>query len=265
MGCAVPSRAKCPSLVLTRRWRQIQLLGQHQAENAGVAATLARQVANIDTGDIAAGLRQTTLPDRFEILDSDPMAVIDGSHNPGAMMTLASVLDRFKYDDLHLVIGAMSDKDHESMVEELPPVGTAFVTKPELDRAEELDTLAAAFDGNAAEVARVPSVPEATERAFSAAEPRLCSRHWVAPCRCGGSRPLDPTAGALSRLSRAWQGRFAWRWGVPRHGQGRTQPPPADGLPPARLGRTSRPTARRRRRRLLPVDSRRARDVRRGR
>jgi|AntRauTorcE11897_2_1112592.scaffolds.fasta_scaffold00399_10 dihydropteroate synthase len=170
MRCAIESEVAItgPDWALETN---LQLLGQHQAENAGVAATLARQVADVDTGDIAAGLRQATLPGRFEILDSDPRAVLDGSHNPGAMVTLASVLSRFEYDDLHVVFGAMSDKDHDSMVDELPPVGTAFVTRPGLDRAEDLDTLAAAFDGNADEVTRVPSVPEATERALSAAGP----------------------------------------------------------------------------------------------
>ncbi|WP_276273238.1 dihydropteroate synthase [Haloarcula litorea] len=149
----------------------LQLLGQHQATNAGVAATLARQVADVDTRDVAAGLRQATLPGRFEIIDTDPTTVLDGSHNPGAMTTLAATLDRFDYDGLRVVFGAMSDKDHERMVEALPPVETAFVARPGLDRAEDPATLAAAFEGNAAEIERVPSVPEATERALSGADP----------------------------------------------------------------------------------------------
>ena len=87
------------------------------------------------------------------------------------MVRLAAVLSRFEYDDLHVVFGAMADKDHDSMVETLPPVGTAVVTRPDLDRAADLDTLVAAFDGHADEVTRVPSVPEATERVRSAAGP----------------------------------------------------------------------------------------------
>ncbi|PSP60793.1 dihydropteroate synthase [Halobacteriales archaeon QH_8_67_36] len=198
MRCAIESEVSVtgPDWALETN---LQLLGQHQAENAGVAATLARQVADVDTEDIAAGLRQATLPGRFEILDSDPTVVLDGSHNPGAMVTLASVLDRFEYDDLHVVFGAMSDKDHESMVDVLPPVGTAFVTEPGLDRAEDLDTLAAAFDGNAAEVTRVPSVPEATERALSAADPDdfvlvTGSLYAVAEARDRWTRLLVPKA-----------------------------------------------------------------------
>jgi len=181
----------------------LQLLGQHQATNAGVAATLARQVADVGTQDIAAGLRQATLPGRFEILDSDPMAVLDGSHNPGAMVTLASVLDRFDYDDLHVVFGAMSDKNHAAMTAALPPVETAFVTKPGLDRAQDLDTLAAAFEGNADTVARVPAVPEATERALSNAEPDdfvlvTGSLYAVAEARDRWTRLVVPKSGRRS-------------------------------------------------------------------
>jgi dihydropteroate synthase len=177
----------------------LQLLGQHQATNAGVAATLARQVTDIDTQTIAAGLRQATLPGRFEILDSDPTAVLDGSHNPGAMRTLASVLDRFDYDDLHVVFGAMSDKDHESMVDALPPVDTAYVTEPDVDRAEAMSTLAAAFNGNAATITQIPSVPEATERALSAAHPDdfllvTGSLYAVAEARDRWTRLLVPKA-----------------------------------------------------------------------
>ncbi|WP_254280521.1 dihydropteroate synthase [Haloarcula marina] len=148
----------------------LQLLGQHQATNAGVAATLARQVADVDTRDIAAGLRQATLPGRFEILDSDPTTVLDGSHNPGAMATLGTTLERFDYENLHVVFGAMSDKDHAGMVEHLPPVATAFVTEPGLDRAEDSEVLAAAFEGHADDIERIDSVPEATERTLSRAD-----------------------------------------------------------------------------------------------
>jgi dihydropteroate synthase len=149
----------------------LQLLGQHQAENAGVAAALAKQVAEVNTTDIAAGLRQASLPGRFEIIDNDPTVVLDGSHNPGAMTTLAATLDRFDYDELRVVFGAMADKDHEAMVDALPPVDTAFVAEPGLDRAESAATLAAVFESNADEVTHIPSVPEATERALAGADP----------------------------------------------------------------------------------------------
>ncbi|MFB6224100.1 MAG: dihydropteroate synthase [Haloarcula sp.] len=148
----------------------LKLLGQHQATNAGVAATLARQVANVDTATLRDGLRAATWPGRFEIRSTDPMVVLDGSHNPGAMATLDDLVGRYDYDDLHVVFAAMNDKEYEQMIAALPAVETAFATQPDVDRAAEASALAGAFDGHAATTHQIESVPEATERAIAAAD-----------------------------------------------------------------------------------------------
>jgi dihydropteroate synthase len=149
----------------------LPLVGQHQATNAGIAATLARQVAAVDAETVARGLRSVTWPGRFELLDREPTVVLDGSHNPGAAATLGDLLGRYDYDDLHVVFGAMTDKDHAAMAAALPPIETAVVTRPDVDRAAPVETLAAAFDGHAVDVRRVDTVAEATERALSVADP----------------------------------------------------------------------------------------------
>ncbi|WP_227356501.1 dihydropteroate synthase [Haladaptatus salinisoli] len=148
----------------------LSLLGQYQATNAGVAAVLARQVAGVDASTMADGLRKATWPGRFEIVSTEPMVVLDGSHNPGAAAKLGDLLGRYDYDDLHVVFAAMADKDYEGMVAELPAVDTAFVTRPDVERAEDVDALADAFGGRAERVHRVESVPEAAERALAAAD-----------------------------------------------------------------------------------------------
>jgi dihydropteroate synthase len=148
----------------------LTLLGQHQATNAGVAATLARQVAAVDERTVAEGLRRATWPGRFELVDRDPTVVLDGSHNPGAAATLSDLLDRYEYGDLHVVFAAMSDKAYDEMIASLPAVDEAFVTRPHLDRAESVEALADAFEGHAGTVNRVPSVAEAVDRAIRRAE-----------------------------------------------------------------------------------------------
>jgi dihydropteroate synthase len=147
----------------------LPLPGAHQATNAGVAATLARQVADVDTATIADGLCRATWPGRFEVVDTEPTVVLDGSHNPGAAATLRDSLGRLDYDRLHVVFGAMGDKDHAAMVDALPPVATAFVTRADTDRAAAVEDLAPLFADRAADVRRVGTVPEATERAVARA------------------------------------------------------------------------------------------------
>jgi dihydropteroate synthase len=177
----------------------LPLLGAHQATNAGVAATLARQVADVDPDAIAAGLRSVTWPGRFEIMDREPITVLDGSHNPGAAATIADLVGRYDYDDLHLVFAAMSDKDYERMIESYPSITAAYATRPDLDRAEDPAVLADALSGHADSVETVPSVPEATERAIAAAGPDdfvlvTGSLYAVAEARDRWTRLLVPTA-----------------------------------------------------------------------
>ncbi len=176
---------------------RLQLLGQHQATNAGIAATLARQVADVAPETIGEGLREATWPGRFEIVDRDPLTVLDGSHNPGAAETVRELMGRFDYDDLHLVFAAMADKDVDRMLAAYPPVAAAYVTRPELDRAEAVDVLADAAADHAGAVHEVPSVPEATDRAIAAAGPDDAvlvtgSLYAVAEARDRWTKPLLP-------------------------------------------------------------------------
>ncbi|CAI48830.1 folylpolyglutamate synthase / 7,8-dihydropteroate reductase / dihydropteroate synthase [Natronomonas pharaonis DSM 2160] len=149
----------------------LPLLGAHQARNAGVAAALARTVGNVSTADIERGLRNAHWPGRFEVMNREPLVVLDGAHNPGSCAGVAATLSTFAYDDLHLVFGAMCDKDHRGMVEALPDATVAYTCRPDIQRAETADSLAAVFEavGGAAAVEPVGAVEDAVERALAAA------------------------------------------------------------------------------------------------
>jgi dihydropteroate synthase len=150
------------------------LLGAHQAVNVGIAATLARQVAEATEADIASGLRDVHWPGRFEVIDDDPLVVLDGAHNAAACETLATLLGRFDYDDLHLVFGAMRDKDHAEMYRSLPPAVEVILAEPDVDRAQDLDTLAAILSGSDASVRTAGSVLDAVDRAHRRADETDC-------------------------------------------------------------------------------------------
>lgn len=161
-------------------WRvdaRLPLLGRYQAINAGIATTLARQVADSPPTAEAtqSGLRSAHWPGRFEVLDQTPLYVLDGAHNPNACEKLATTLADFEYDDLHLVFGAMKDKDHRDMAEALPTPATATTCEPNLDRAEDADVLATVFrNAGAGAVASTSAVQDAVERALTAADPDDC-------------------------------------------------------------------------------------------
>ncbi|QCS41456.1 dihydropteroate synthase [Natrinema versiforme] len=154
---------------------RIPLLGAYQAENAGIAAPLARQVGDVSGTDLERGLRSAHWPGRFEVLDTEPLVVLDGAHNPGACEGLAETLGTYDYDDLHLVFGAMHDKDHREMAAALPTPDIVTATEPSLDRAEESAVLADVFaDAGAGTVRTEPAVPDALASALADAERDDC-------------------------------------------------------------------------------------------
>ncbi|PSQ58200.1 MAG: dihydropteroate synthase [Halobacteriales archaeon SW_9_67_25] len=154
---------------------ETSLLGRHQAVNAGIAAALARQVADVSEATIAAGVRNATWPGRFEIVERAPLVVLDGAHNPAACETLATLLDRYEYDRLRLVFGAMHDKDHVAVARALPDPDSAYIAAPGVDRAQDTDTLATVFEGETgADVSQLDAVLGALDRALSDAAEDDC-------------------------------------------------------------------------------------------
>ncbi|EMA37251.1 dihydropteroate synthase [Halococcus hamelinensis] len=190
------------------------LLGDHQAVNAGIAATLARQVGNhvgtgVDESTIESGIRNVHWPGRFEVMRHDPLVVLDGAHNPDAAEKLATLLDRFEYDDLYLVFGAMRDKDHRRVCRSLPPVDRAFLAEPAVGRSQGLDTLAGVFRRETdATVLKRDSIRAALDAAIQAADPDDCvvttgSLYAVAEARDRWTRMTTPLSTSSTRSARS--------------------------------------------------------------
>jgi dihydropteroate synthase len=153
----------------------VPLLGAFQARNAGVAAVLARQVADVHEATIARGLRKAHWPGRFEVIDTDPLVILDGAHNPGACDALADTLAEFDYDALHLVLGAMHDKDHAGMAAVLPTPEFAYTCRPDSDRSGDPDVLATVLsNAGARDVTSTSAVETAVGRALDAADADDC-------------------------------------------------------------------------------------------
>ncbi|KTG09905.1 dihydropteroate synthase [Haloprofundus marisrubri] len=159
---------------------RVPMLGAYQAKNAGVAVALSRQAADevgveLDTETVARGLRNAHWPGRFEVMSREPMVVLDGAHNPGAFEVLASVLSEFDYENLHLVFGAMHDKDHREMAAALPTPESVTTCRPNLSRAEDPEILARVFERAGVDsVDSIASVSDALSAAVERADPDDC-------------------------------------------------------------------------------------------
>jgi dihydropteroate synthase len=149
----------------------LPLLGAHQVENAGVAATLARQVADLEREDLERGLRNAHWPGRFEVMGRGPLVALDGAHNPRGCARVAETLGSFDYDDLHLVVGSLADKDHRGIAAALDAADSVVACEPDRDRAEDDGVLAEAFRAETdADVRTRSDVPGALDIALDAAD-----------------------------------------------------------------------------------------------
>jgi dihydrofolate synthase / folylpolyglutamate synthase len=100
---------------------RIPLLGLYQAENAALAVAavdaLRSRGWDISDGALRDGLARTRWPGRLEVIDRNPIVLVDGAHNPaGLERSLAAVQKLAKDRPLVIVFGAMADKDLRSML-----------------------------------------------------------------------------------------------------------------------------------------------------
>jgi len=176
----------------------LPLLGEHQATNAGIAAALCRQVTDVTEATLARGLRNAHWPGRFEVMSQAPLVVLDGAHNPGGVQRVTGTLESFEYDTLHVVAGAMVDKDLRLIARTLDAADHVVACQPDRDRAEDEIVVATAFeDATDAEVETRSDVAGAFDMALDAADEDDCvlvtgSLYAVAEARQRWIRPTIP-------------------------------------------------------------------------
>lgn len=141
-----------------REWTDLRtgILGSYQPQNATVAlevvSVLRGRGWHIPDEAVRAGVARTRWPGRFEIVEggSSPdgfAIVVDGGHNPQGARALAdSLAEVFPGRKPVFVIGVLEDKDYPRMLEDVLPLGSAFVcVTPDNPRALPAHKLARAI------------------------------------------------------------------------------------------------------------------------
>jgi dihydrofolate synthase/folylpolyglutamate synthase len=136
---------------------ELPLAGRHQLDNARCAVLAAealdRRRLRIGSDAVWAGLRRASVPGRGEWVDGNPPVLLDGAHNPGAAAVLAAQLDDLRaagrFERLHLLVGALDDKDFAGMAKALfPRADTITATRAPSSRARDPEELlSACVDG----------------------------------------------------------------------------------------------------------------------
>lgn len=150
----------------------IGLRGAHQRHNAGtVLAALAavRDVLPVDEVAVRQGLATVCWPGRLEVVDTSPLTIVDGAHNPDGIAALVAELPALAAGrPVDLLFAVMRDKDWGTMARRLAPhCRTAVVTEVLPPRGAAADEVAAVFAPFCPAVAE-PDLARAWRRARAA-------------------------------------------------------------------------------------------------
>lgn len=117
-----------------RRYRRLRLslAGEHQVRNAALAVTAVEVLDGfeIPARAIRKGLRQTRWPGRLEEFRCARRTLVDGAHNAEGARALRDFLRRCGPQEIHLVFGALRDKDLRGMGRQLFPLASSIHLSP---------------------------------------------------------------------------------------------------------------------------------------
>jgi dihydrofolate synthase/folylpolyglutamate synthase len=146
--------------------------GSYQRRNFALARAVAvAYLGRIDPDALAAAAAETLVPGRLQVIDEDPLTLLDGAHNPEGMAALAEALaEPFAAGHEHVVavVSVLDDKDAAGMLATLMPMCDALVLtashNPRALPPPTLKSLAEQLGGPPSEVIRDPRAALARAR-----------------------------------------------------------------------------------------------------
>lgn len=117
-----------------RHLAELSLFGDYQVGNAGVAittfVTLMTQLKQpVDWDAVRQGLGSATWPARMEVVNEQPLIMLDGAHNLPAMQALKqTIIHDFTDRDVYLLVAILADKQTHAMIEELNSLSNVHLT-----------------------------------------------------------------------------------------------------------------------------------------
>jgi dihydrofolate synthase/folylpolyglutamate synthase len=123
------------------------LLGDYQKSNSRAAVTAVKQLKNfkITEENIANGLnnvvKNTNLLGRWQVLQNAPKTICDTAHNKEGLSIVMKQLQKENFENLHIVLGVVSDKKLDDILQLFPKNATYYFCQPNIPRAMNVDEL----------------------------------------------------------------------------------------------------------------------------
>ena len=154
----------------------LDLAGAHQLKNARTAISAIELLRErgwaISDDRIAKGLSRvctnTGFAGRWQTIAQDPLTVVDVGHNEDGLRAVNALLRQTPHAHLHLVLGAVNDKDIGRMLAQLPKSATYYFCKADIPRGLNTVELREQAEATGLNGTAFPSVPEALKAARAA-------------------------------------------------------------------------------------------------
>jgi dihydrofolate synthase / folylpolyglutamate synthase len=155
---------------------RLTALGPYQRRNFALARAAAEAyLGRLDPDAVAAAAAETLVPGRLQVIDEEPLTLLDGAHNPEGIAALAEALaepfaEPFAagHDWVVAVVSVLDDKDAAGMLATLVPMCDGLVLtashNPRALPPPTLKSLAEQLGGPPSEVIRDPRAALARAR-----------------------------------------------------------------------------------------------------
>jgi len=151
---------------------RIRLLGEHQIHNAATAIAVIEALiehwdVTITPDNIYDGLEQTAFAGRFEVINDEPLTIIDGAHNIDSVKMFVNSVEEYLADYSRVIVmGMLRDKEYRDCIKMVAEVADVFVaTNVDNPRALSAEEVAAVAREYCDDVVIAPDKWEALELA----------------------------------------------------------------------------------------------------
>ncbi|QNQ80622.1 bifunctional folylpolyglutamate synthase/dihydrofolate synthase [Lactobacillus sp. PV034] len=89
--------------------------------------------------EISETLNTTVIPGRYQVIQEQPMIILDGAHNVQAISNLLNYVRKVPHQNLYFLMGMMKDKDLEEVFSEFKSSEKLILTRINYPRAAKLE------------------------------------------------------------------------------------------------------------------------------
>ncbi len=115
-------------------------------------------------------VKNTNLRGRWDVLGQSPLVVADTAHNPHGLLEIANQINEQAYNQLHLVLGFVNDKDVAQSLSFFPKLATYYFCEPDVPRKLPIDELRMFVPNELKDIHYFDSVEKALKAAKEAAQ-----------------------------------------------------------------------------------------------